>query len=164
MSAIGNTTEVVTSGMTRVRRLPLDEKGYTRVHLIHTDEGFFHVKAKIAGSDVTMLLDTGSTYTRLDQKRVERLKLKWETWSGHVLPNPERTYEFTTVDSIQLGAYHTGKLMIYHWDISAHVRQGGNYAEPTFDGVLGADVLDRAWAVIDYMTNEMYLCDRNVAN
>jgi hypothetical protein len=143
-------------------RLPLVQKGYTRVHLIRANSGYLNIHAKIDGTEVNLVLDTGAPQTHLDRKRVEQLKLKWDKPPGTTFTGTRGEWgDFTTVDSIQLGAFRTAGLLIHAHDLSETNRRLAYYGDRPIDGVLGADVLDRAWAVIDYKMNDLFLLDRN---
>jgi hypothetical protein len=143
-------------------RPPLNQNGYTRIPLVRTNAGYLNVTAKIAGNEVNLLLDTGSPSSCLDRKRVESLKLKWEQRPGiSVTVRKTEWGEYRTIESIQLGAFHTGGLPIYSLDMSDLNGWLANSQDRLVDGILGADVLERAWAVIDYRMNDLFLFDRN---
>jgi hypothetical protein len=155
-------------GKTTVR-LPLEQQGYTRVHLRHTTAGFLNIRGKIAGAPVNLLVDTGACHTYLDRKRVEPLKLKWEVvpWARQTEPSIRQLAstrdpgQVTTVDSIEVGSFHTGRLRIQEYDMSDYKQRVSYYGDPPADGVLGADVFDPAWAVIDYKANDLFLFSRD---
>jgi hypothetical protein len=144
-------------------RIALEREGYTRVHLRKTNAGYLTVGAKISNRDVNFLLDTGAPNTYLDQRRSRQLGLKWESAEGasgnSAAGDPSQT---SLVESIEIGSFRISRIRVGAHDLTANnQRIGGFYGDAPLDGVLGADVLDPAWAIVDYRSRDLYLFGRD---
>jgi Aspartyl protease len=138
---------------------------YTRVKLAKCISGYIAVRATIDGQPINMVIDTGSPGTYLDRKRTAPLGFKWRTVGdgGDIVANADSEQKICDVASIGLGDYQTGRVRVLHHDMSevnTAIKSHGDFA--TFDGILGANVLDDCLAVIDYRTHDVYLMRRDV--
>ena len=127
------------------------------------EDGGYHllVKAKVNGSRVTLLIDTGASKTVFDKSRIqmfadEKTFLPIEKLSAGLGTTMMETQSAT------LKKFEVGKLKIRDFETIiidlSHVNQ--TYAKldlPVIDGVLGSDLMVRHHAVIDYRKKEMKL-------
>jgi len=137
----------------------LEGLGYTRVKLTRGHAGYLTVKGAINGKDVLFLVDTGAPTSHLDRKRVERLNLNWQSYADPTEKAEAEDPVAAIVNSIQVGAFQTGKLRVAAHSLSRHNSFVEEFADQQADGLLGGDILAPAWAVIDYKTEDLFLLD-----
>jgi hypothetical protein len=137
----------------------LEKDGYIKIQVDRTLSGYLSIKAKINDKHVTLALDTASPQTRLDRKRTEALQIQWQGDSG--TPGKTSSAEPTArvvLPSIEIGPFRTGRLLVGQHDLTElNSRLAEHYGDPPFDGILGADVLERYSAIIDFGKLELFI-------
>jgi predicted aspartyl protease len=137
----------------------LREKNYVRVPLVMTATNHFEIAAKINGTNGRFILDTGASNTCIGMDRIAFFGLVSKDSkvkaAGAGATNMETL--ISTKNSIQLGKWKKKKLKIVLFDLT-HVNEAlvSHKALPV-DGILGADILKRGKAIIDYDKNCVYL-------
>lgn len=137
----------------------LKKKNYTRIPLILTATDHFEIIAKINGIKGRFILDTGASNTCVGFDKIDYFKLISKT-SEIKAAGAGATNMETLVSSknlIEIGEWRKEKLKIVLFDL-VHVNEAliTHKALPV-DGIIGADVLKNAKAIIDYNKKCVYL-------
>ena len=137
----------------------LTSKGYIRIPLVFTETNHFEIVAKINGISGKFILDTGASNTCVGMDKIEFFKMVSETTDIKAAGAGATEMEtlISSKNKIQLGDWKKGKLKIVLFDL-VHVNQAlvSHKALPV-DGIIGADVLKKGKAVIDYNKKCLYL-------
>ena len=144
--------------MSTLRKL-LIEKGYERIPLKFTGTNHLEFRAKINDIDGTFLLDTGASSSCVGFDRVEYFKLFAED-SDIRAAGAGATNMLTQVsanNTLKIDSWKMKGLELVLFDLK-HVNQAltDHNADPVH-GIIGADVLKKGKAVIDYKNKCLYL-------
>lgn len=137
----------------------LTRKGYILVPLVLTGTNHFEVEAKINGISGRFILDTGASNTCIGFDRIEAFHLTSEESdikaAGAGATN--MTTLISTHNTIKMGSWKKNKIKIVLFDL-VHVNEAltAHKALPV-DGIIGADLLRKAKAIIDYRKKRLYL-------
>jgi predicted aspartyl protease len=137
----------------------LKSLGYIEVPLTVTRVNHIVVHAKVNGEDVVLIVDTGASRTCIAESCAERLGLV----AGKVeevavsFALPKKTKALSKLESLDIGSYHLADFETWLVDFSYINMVVQWQGEEFCDGVLGADILIRTSAVIDYKCSKMYL-------
>ncbi|SDE15606.1 Aspartyl protease [Pricia antarctica] len=137
----------------------LNKKKYVKIPLVLTETNHFAITAKINGVKGRFILDTGASNTCVSFDKIELFKLTSEASeikaAGAGATNMETL--ISTKNRIKIGKWKKKKLQIVLFDL-VHVNEAltSHKAKPV-DGIIGADVLIKAKAVIDYSKSCLYL-------
>lgn len=137
----------------------LKKKEYVKIPLEWTETHHFAVNAKLNGVKGRFILDTGASNTCVSFDKIKFFKLNSEASeikaAGAGATNMETL--ISTKNSIEIGKWKKNKLKLVLFDL-VHVNEALTaHNSPTVDGIIGADVLRMAKAVIDYGKNRLYL-------
>lgn len=144
--------------MTSLKKF-LDKKNYIQVPLVLTDTNHFEISAKINGVVGRFILDTGASNTCVGFDKIEFFKLTSKESkikaAGAGATNMETL--ISTKNKIEIGDWKKKKLKIVLFDL-VHVNEAliTHKALPV-DGIIGADILKKAKAIIDYNKSCVYL-------
>ncbi|RKN79453.1 retropepsin-like aspartic protease family protein [Ulvibacterium marinum] len=144
--------------MTSLKKF-LDKKSYTQVPLVLTDTNHFEISAKINGVVGRFILDTGASNTCVGFDKIEFFRLTSKESkikaAGAGATNMETL--ISTKNKIEIGDWKKKKLKIVLFDL-VHVNEAliTHKALPV-DGIIGADILKKAKAIIDYNKGYVYL-------
>ncbi|MDT0605736.1 retropepsin-like aspartic protease family protein [Croceitalea rosinachiae] len=134
-------------------------KNFTRIPLVLTETNHFEVSAKINGVSGRFILDTGASNTCIGIDKIEFFNLISE--ASEVKAAGAGATEMETLVSnknrVQLGHWSKKKQKIVLFDL-VHVNEAltAHKALPV-DGIIGADILKKGKAVIDYDKRCLYL-------
>ncbi len=122
--------------------------------------GHIVVQIEMEGNTLSMIVDTGSSGTLISSVIAQELKLKTESSEEKAMGASSHEIEVSTVDNITLT--YQGKFLITEVMIIVMEMEGINTAiqetdDIVIDGILGADILSRTSAVIDYGASELSL-------
>jgi len=137
----------------------LRKKKYSKIPLALTETNHFAITAKINGVNGRFILDTGASNTCISFDKIKLFKLTSEESeikaAGAGATNMETL--IATKNRIEIGKWKKKKLQIVLFDL-VHVNEAltSHKAQPV-DGIIGADVLIKAKAVIDYGKRCVYL-------
>jgi predicted aspartyl protease len=137
----------------------LGKKKYIKIPLVFTATNHLELAAQINGVKGRFILDTGASNTCVGFDKTELFKLTSQESkikaAGAGATNMETL--IATNNKIVLGAWKKKNLKIVLFDL-VHVNEAliAHKALPV-DGIIGADVLKKAHAVIDYNTLCLYL-------
>lgn len=137
----------------------LKAKAYIRIPLVFTETNHFEIVAKINGVSGKFILDTGASNTCVGMDKIEFFKMASETTDVKAAGAgaTEMDTLISSQNKIQIGDWKKNKLKIVLFDL-VHVNQAlvSHKALPV-DGIIGADVLKKGKAVIDYNKKCLYL-------
>jgi hypothetical protein len=141
----------------------LKRKGYIIIKMKRLKTNHFMIKAKINGVGGRFILDTGASNSCVDITDAYKFGLKTNT--SKTLATGAGATNMKTEESVQnkirLNKWKYKKFHLVLFDLS-HVKNAlDNYGEPNIDGIIGADILQKGNAIIDYKKNRLYL-KRNV--
>lgn len=137
----------------------LKSKSFTRIPLVLTETNHFEVLAQINGISGRFILDTGASNTCIGIDKINFFNLISE--ASEIKAAGAGATEMETLisnkNSVQLGNWKVKKQKIVLFDL-VHVNQAltAHNALPV-DGIIGADILKKGKAVIDYNKKCLYL-------
>lgn len=137
----------------------LTKKGYTRKKLHLTKTNHFEVIAKINGVKGLFILDTGASNSCVGFETIEQFKLK--TKDSEIKAAGAGAIDMDTKVSeknkIKIGKWSYAKVSLVLFDLS-HVNTAlMNHNSKPVDGIIGADILKKGRAIIDYDRKYLYL-------
>ncbi len=137
----------------------LSEKGYHRIPLKKIKTNHFALTAKINGIKGYFILDTGASNTCIGMTVAEKFKVlaqDSETKAAGAGATEMETQQATDV-TIKIGKWRYYNLHLVIFDLS-HVNTAlTNHLIKPVDGIIGADLLEKGKAVIDYNKKCLYL-------
>lgn len=137
----------------------LKEKKYIRIPLNYTSSNHFEIKARINGIPGRFILDTGASNTCVDLKSMEQFQLKTE--ESEIKAAGAGALEMDTLvsskNTIRIGDWKKRRFTLVVFDL-VHVNQAlmAHNSLPVH-GIIGADLLKKGQAIIDYNKKCLYL-------
>ncbi|WP_422858935.1 retropepsin-like aspartic protease [Flagellimonas sp. S174] len=137
----------------------LKSKNYVRISLTLTETNHFEINARINGVPGRFILDTGASNTCVDMEKVEFFNMVSKT--SDIKAAGAGAIEMETLISdknrIQIGSWAKKKQKIVLFDL-VHVNQAlTSHNTLPVDGIIGADILKKGKAVIDYDKQCLFL-------
>lgn len=135
------------------------EKGYTRIKLTLTKTNHFEVKATINGIKGLFILDTGASSSCVGFEAIEtfRLKAKDSEVKAAGAGAVDMLTQISKKNSLKIGQWKKDKVDLVLFDLT-HVNTALEvHNAKTVDGIIGADILKKGKAVIDYEKRNLYL-------
>ncbi|MCM4162629.1 MULTISPECIES: TIGR02281 family clan AA aspartic protease [unclassified Arenibacter] len=137
----------------------LHKKKFIAIPLVLTATNHFEVTATINGVKGRFILDTGASNTCIGLDKIEFFKLnsKDSKIKAAGAGATEMLTKLSTKNVIEIGKWYKQKQKIVLFDL-VHVNQAltSHQAMPV-DGIIGADILKKGRAVIDYHKKRLYL-------
>jgi len=137
----------------------LKKNKYKKINFKVSKTQHLLIKASINGVKGSFILDTGASNSCLGFESIEKFQLQTEH-SKTKAAGAGATGMFTQLaknNSIQLGKWKEKKLHLVIFDLS-HVNTAlTQYKAKPVDGIIGADVLLKGKAIIDYYNHCLYL-------
>ncbi|MDO6603662.1 Aspartyl protease [Arenibacter palladensis] len=137
----------------------LHKKKYIAIPLVLTATNHFEVTATINGVKGRFILDTGASNTCIGLDKIEFFKLnsKDSKIKAAGAGATEMLTKLSTKNVIEIGKWLKKKQKIVLFDL-VHVNQAltSHQAMPV-DGIIGADILKKGRAIIDYQKTRLYL-------
>lgn len=134
-------------------------QNYTSVKLKLTKTNHFEIKATINGVKGRFILDTGASSSCVGFESIEKfnLKVKDSNIKAVGAGASGMTTQVSKSNALKIGKWQKRRFSLIIFDLS-HVNEGliNHDAEPV-DGIIGADVLKKGKAVIDYAKKYLYL-------
>ncbi len=135
------------------------DKGYTKVKLHLTKTNHFEIKASINGKKGRFILDTGASSSCVDFEGIKTFKLKAEDSlvkaAGAGAINMET--KMAKKNRVKIGKWSNNKIVLILFNLT-HVNMAlTDHDSKPVDGIIGADILKKAKAVIDYEKKYLYL-------
>ncbi|AXT51504.1 acid protease [Aquimarina sp. BL5] len=144
--------------MTTLRQF-LIEKEYHRIKLVYTKTNHFEVKAMLNGIAGNFIVDTGASNSCVGFDAVEKFNLFAQDSDVKAAGAgaTDMLTQLSKKNTLQLGKWSKKSISLILFDLT-HVNTAliAHQAEPV-DGIIGADVLKRGKAVIDYERKCLYL-------
>lgn len=144
--------------MASLRKL-LTDKGYKRIKLQITATNHLEINAKINGVDGVFLLDTGASSSCVGMDTAEYFKLFAED-SDVRAAGAGATNMLTQVSTdnlLEIDTWKAKKVDLVLFDLR-HVNEAlVQHDAETVHGIIGADILQKSKAVIDYKHDCVYL-------
>ncbi|WP_010517683.1 retropepsin-like aspartic protease family protein [Croceivirga radicis] len=140
----------------------LKSKDYTRTPLRLTATNHFEISAKINGITGRFILDTGASNTCIDTDKLTYFDLKSEASDIKAAGAGAIDMEtlISTKNKITIGNWTYKKLSIVVFDLT-HVNTALiNHNALPVDGIIGADILKKGKAIIDYDKKCLFLKKR----
>ena len=137
----------------------LKNKSYIKIPLVLTATNHMEVCASINGVNGRFILDTGASNTCVGFDKIEFFKLKSKASKIKAAGAGATDMEtlIATKNVLDIGPWRKRKLKIVLFDL-VHVNSAliAHEAFPV-DGIIGADILKKGKAVIDYNKRCLYL-------
>ncbi|MDO5972503.1 retropepsin-like aspartic protease [Flavivirga aquimarina] len=137
----------------------LIKKGYAKVKLHLTKTNHFEIKATINGHKGLFILDTGASSSCVGFEATETFKLKTENSTikaaGAGATNMDT--KMSKKNKMKIGKWKRNKVVLVLFNLT-HVNTALiNHNSKPVDGIIGADILKKAKAIIDYEKKYLYL-------
>ena len=134
-------------------------KGYTKIKLHLTKTNHFEIIAKINGKKGLFILDTGASSSCVGFEAIDTFNLKAKD-SDIKAAGAGATDMLTQISSsnkLNIGTWKQDKVALILFNLT-HVNSAlTNHNSKPVDGIIGADVLKKGKAVIDYEKKYLYL-------
>lgn len=134
-------------------------KGYTKVKLKLTKTNHFEIKATLNGVKGRFILDTGASNSCVGFDAVDNFKLvaKDSEVKAAGAGATDMLTRISKKNKIKIGKWKKDKVALILFNLS-HVNSAlmNHDAEPV-DGIIGADILKKSKAIIDYEKKYLYL-------
>lgn len=137
----------------------LESKKYKKVKFKILKTQHLVVKAKVNGASGLFILDTGASNTCLGFESIEKFDLKPEksTTKAASASSADMYTKVAKGNKVQLSTWKTTDFNLVIFDLS-HVNQVlSTYGVDSIDGIIGADILLKGKAIIDYTNHYLYL-------
>jgi len=137
----------------------LEEKGYCRIKLKYTETNHFELTAKINKIEGNFILDTGASSSCVGFDAVAHFKLKAED-SEVRAAGAGATNMLTQIaqqNTLEIMGWKKKKVDLVLFDLT-HVNEAlVSHKAKKVHGIIGADLLKKGKAVIDYKNKVLYL-------
>ena len=145
--------------MTETLQEFLLSKGYVRVKMRLTKTNHFEIKASLNGIKGRFILDTGASNSCVGFEAVENFNLKVK--DSNILAAGAGAINMETKMSnknhVKIGKWQSNKIVLVLFNLT-HVNTAlTNHKSKPVDGIIGADILKKSKAVIDYDKKYLYL-------
>ena len=134
-------------------------QGYTRVKLHLTKTNHFEIVAKINGQKGRFIVDTGASNSCVDIDTIAAFNLMAESSDVRVAGAGATNMEsqLAKKNTVKIGAWRHNKIVLVLFNLT-HVNSAliEHKAKPV-DGIIGADILKKGKAIIDYDKKYLYL-------
>ena len=137
----------------------LKSKGYVSIPLTLTATNHFEVAAKINGISGRFILDTGASNTCIGVDKIDKFELSTKSTDIKAAGAgaSEMDALISTNNAIIIGGWEKKRQRIVLIDLS-HVNYAlENHDASPVDGIIGADILKKGKAIIDYNRKRLFL-------
>ncbi|WP_298341396.1 retropepsin-like aspartic protease [uncultured Algibacter sp.] len=137
----------------------LDKKGYTKIKLKFTKTNHFEIKATINGVRGNFILDTGASSSCVGFEGIETFKLNAEDSLIKAAGAGATNMDTKTAkkNKVKIGKWSNNKIVLVLFNLT-HVNTAlVNHNSKPVDGIIGADILKKGKAIIDYEKKYLYL-------
>ena len=135
------------------------DRGYTKIKLNFTKTNHFEIKATINGVKGRFILDTGASSSCVGFDAIETFNLIAK--ASHLKSAGAGAIDMVTKvskkNTVKIGKWKNTKVALVLFNLT-HVNTAltAHNAKPV-DGIIGADILKKSKAVIDYDKKYLYL-------
>ena len=137
----------------------LHKQDYTKVKLRLTKTNHFEMKALINGVKGRFILDTGASSSCVGFEATETFKLKVKdseikaAGAGAI----DMDTKMSKKNKVKIGKWRNNKVVLVLFNLT-HVNTALiNHNSKPVDGIIGADILKKGKAIIDYNKKYLYL-------
>ena len=144
--------------MKQTRHSFLKSQGYTSIKLKKTDTNHYQIEAKINDIEGLFILDTGAsnTCTDLQINKFHLISIDSEVKASSATDLMSET-KVSKKNKLQIGKWISKSSPIVLFDMT-HINKALSEREiKVVDGIIGADILKKGKAIIDYEKNKLYL-------
>jgi len=137
----------------------LSKKGYQKKKLKLTKTNHFKTSVKINGIKGSFIIDTGASNTCIDITLTDKFNLSSEESNTKAAGAgaTDMDTKISKENCIKIGKWESKKNNLFLFDLS-HVNEALiNHGSEPVHGVIGADILQKGKAIIDYKTNLLFL-------
>lgn len=137
----------------------LIKKGFTKIKLKLTKTNHFELKATVNGVKGRFILDTGASNSCIGFDGVENFKLEVEESDIKAAGAgaTEMETQLSKKNKVKIGKWKNNKVSLVLFNL-VHVNTAlANHNAKPVDGIIGADILKKGDAVIDYKKKYLYL-------
>tara|TARA_B100000809_G_C15120666_1_gene524152 strand:+ start:2083 stop:2523 length:441 start_codon:yes stop_codon:yes gene_type:complete len=134
-------------------------KGYTKIKLKLTKTNHFEIKARINGVKGRFILDTGASTSCVGFEAIETFKLiaKASQIRAAGAGATDMLTQVSNKNTLKIGKWKKDKVVLVLFNLS-HVNTAlTSHNAQAVDGIIGADILKKSKAVIDYEKKYLYL-------
>ncbi|MDG5490790.1 retropepsin-like aspartic protease [Psychroserpens sp. SPM9] len=135
------------------------DKGYTKAKLKLTKTNHFEIKATINGVKGRFILDTGASSSCVGFEAIETFKLiaKDSNIKAAGAGATDMLTQLSKKNTLKIGKWKKDKVALVLFNLT-HVNTAltTHKAQPV-DGIIGADILKKSKAIIDYDQKYLYL-------
>ncbi len=134
-------------------------KGYVMIKLKETSTNHFEIKVKINGVKGRFILDTGASSSCVGFSEVDHFKL--DAQDSMIIAAGAGDSKMETREALdnkcKIGKWEYSKLNLVLFNLT-HVNTAlKNHGAKTVHGIVGADILKKGKAIIDYNKKRLYL-------
>ena len=136
----------------------LKSEGYSSIKLIFLETKHYLIEAKVNGIDGRFILDTGASNSCICTSLEDKFKvISKESKEKASSANSEMTNtKISNSNIIQIGKWED-KINLISFDMN-HINNALSQKKVhPIDGIIGADILKKSKAIIDYKSNKLYL-------
>jgi predicted aspartyl protease len=137
----------------------LVNKGYSKIKLKFTKTNHFEIKATINGIKGRFILDTGASSSCVGFEAIERFKLKVKDSEIKAVGAGASNMmtKISNSNNLKIGKWKKNRVALILFN-HYHVNTGliNHNADPV-DDIIGADILKKGKAIIDYEKKYLYL-------
>ena len=136
----------------------LKDSGYTSIKLNFLKTKHYSLEANINGINGRFILDTGASNSCICISLEEKFKvISKDSKVKASSANSEMTNtKISKNNTIQIGKWES-KLNLITFNMNHINKALGEKQIDTLDGIIGADILKKSKAIIDYKSNKLYL-------
>ena len=132
-------------------------KGYSSVKLIFLKTKHYLIECKVNGVEGKFILDSGASNSCVCNSLEKKFKLETKE---NTIKASSATSEMTNTNlskknEIQIGKW-SDKLNIITFDMNHINKTLGEKGIDSIDGIVGADILKKSNAILDYKSNKIY--------
>jgi len=135
------------------------KKGYTKIKLHLSKTNHFEIKVTLNGVKGLFILDTGASNSCVGFEAVETfgLKAKDSEIKAAGAGATDMSTQISKKNKLKIGKWKKDKVALILFNLS-HVNTAlvSHNSKPV-DGIIGADILKKGKAIIDYEKKELYL-------
>lgn len=135
------------------------EKGYTKIKLTLTKTNHFEIKASVNGVKGLFILDTGasSSCVGFEAIKVFKLKAKDSEVKAAGAGATNMLTQISKKNKLKIGKWKKDRVPLILFNLT-HVNTAlTSFNAKPVDGIIGADILKKAKAIIDYDKKYLYL-------
>ena len=145
--------------MKQTRHFFLKSQGYTSINLKKTSTNHYQIQASINNIEGVFILDTGASNSCADLNQLEKFNLIYEKSEIKVSSATDLIAEtkISKKNKLQIGKWKNKSSSIVLFNMT-HINNALNERGiESVDGIIGADMLKKGKAIIDYEKNKLFL-------